>query len=416
MEKRNIAIFFGGCSSEYQVSLESAAAVMQHMDTERYRAIPVGISPQGGWYYFQGRTEQIRADAWFNETDCVPAVLSPDPAVHGLLIFHKEGTEKLYIDAAFPVMHGRFGEDGTIQGLIELAGIPLVGCGVLSSALCMDKDRAHRMARMAGIAVPQSLVLERADRLSRMSEAAVPQSPVSERADRLPRMSEAAVPQSPVSERTDRLEVGGGKAQKSGSSDGQAGECLLGDAQYTQLLEFCRRVGYPVFVKPVRAGSSYGITKVTGEAQLRGAVVLAFQYDRQILVEETIEGFEVGCAVLGCDTLWTGEVDEIELSQGFFDYTEKYTLKTSAIHVPARIDAAVSQKIQETAKVLYRALDCSVFARVDLFLTPKGEIVFNEINTIPGFTEHSRYPGMMKAAGMDFAELIDRMIGLAVMK
>lgn len=381
MEKRNIAIFFGGCSSEYQVSLESAAAVMQHMDTERYRAVAVGISPQGGWYYFHGKTEQIRADCWLNETDCVPAVLSPDPAVHGLLVFHKEGTETIYIDAAFPVMHGKFGEDGTIQGVIELAQIPLVGCGVLSSALCMDKDRAHRMARMAGVAVPQSLVVSRGRRME-----------------------------------AGRSDVKNGEVQEVNGVDNGGYDDPTGDAEYRQLREFCRRVGYPVFVKPVRAGSSYGITKVTDETQLREAVTLAFQYDEQIIVEEMIEGFEVGCAVLGCETLWTGVVDEIELSQGFFDYTEKYTLKTSSIHVPARVDAAVSKRIQETAKVLYRALDCSVFARVDLFLTPEGEIVFNEINTIPGFTEHSRYPGMMKAAGMDFTELIDRMIGLAVMK
>ena len=137
---------------------------------------------------------------------------------------------------------------------------------------------------------------------------------------------------------------------------------------------------------------------------------LALQYDRQVILEEAIEGVEVGCAVMGKHCLTVGEVDEIELSGGFFDFVEKYTLKTSAIHVPARLSSQKAEEVKETAKCLYRALDCSGFARVDLFLTPQGRLVFNEINTIPGFTEHSRFPGMMKAAGLPFGELLSRMI------
>ncbi len=143
-------------------------------------------------------------------------------------------------------------------------------------------------------------------------------------------------------------------------------------------------------------------------------MTLAFEYDDQVIIEEMIEGFEVGCAVLGREELLVGEVDEIELSGGFFDFTEKYTLKTSAIHVPARISREKADEIRQTAKVIYRALGCSGFARVDMFLTPEGEIVFNEVNTIPGFTEHSRYPGMMKAAGHSFTEVLERIIALAV--
>lgn len=163
---------------------------------------------------------------------------------------------------------------------------------------------------------------------------------------------------------------------------------------------------YPLFVKPVRAGSSFGITRVTGPEGLPGAAAAAFANDRELLLEEAIPGFEVGCAVLGTDELTVGAVDEIELSQGFFDFEEKYTLKTSAIHCPARIPPQKAAEIQAAAKTIYRALDCKDFARVDLFLTPEGEIVFNEVNTIPGFTAHSRYPNMMKAAGLDFTTLI----------
>lgn len=171
---------------------------------------------------------------------------------------------------------------------------------------------------------------------------------------------------------------------------------------------------YPVFVKPVRAGSSFGITKVSGPEELPAAMEEAFRHDSAVILEETIPGFEVGCAVMGNEELTVGLVDEIALSEGFFNYEEKYTLKTSAIHCPARIPPEKAAEIQAAAKTIYRALDCRVFARVDLFLTPDGEIVFNEVNTIPGFTAHSRYPSMMQGIGISFGELVTRLIELGV--
>lgn len=171
-----------------------------------------------------------------------------------------------------------------------------------------------------------------------------------------------------------------------------------------------------MFIKPVRAGSSYGITKVTGSEQLSATAELAFQYDDHIILEEAIFGFEVGCAVLGNEALLVGEPDEIELSNGFFNFKEKYTLETSTIHVPARVTAEQREQIKESAKRIYQALDCQGFARVDQFLTPDGKLVFNEVNTIPGFTAHSRYPNMMKAAGMSFEQVISSLIELAVRK
>lgn len=169
-----------------------------------------------------------------------------------------------------------------------------------------------------------------------------------------------------------------------------------------------------MFVKPVRAGSSFGITKVSGPEELPAAMEEAFCHDSAVILEETIPGFEVGCAVMGNEELTVGLVDEIALSEGFFNYEEKYTLKTSAIHCPARIPPEKAAEIQAAAKTIYRALDCRVFARVDLFLTPDGEIVFNEVNTIPGFTAHSRYPSMMQGIGISFGELVTRLIELGV--
>lgn len=345
--KQSIAVFFGGHSSEYHISLQSAYSVIKNLNPAKYQVIPVGISQDGDWFYFHGNPELIPADAWYSPTDCTPAVLSPNRNDHTLLLLQDDRIPRIHLDAAFPVLHGRNGEDGTLQGLIELAGIPLAGCGTLSSALCMDKDRAHRLVQMSGIDVPKSVVIS--------------QTP----------------------------------------SPGQA-------------LLLTKDIGYPMFIKPVKAGSSFGVTKVSSDSELLPAIGEAFRYDDQVIAEEAINGFEVGCAVLGTDRLTVGEVDEIELSGGFFDFTEKYTLKTSSIHVPARIKAGTAERIKEAAKTIYKALGCCGFARVDMFLTPEERIVFNEVNTIPGFTEHSRYPKMMEAAGFPFGEILERILELAM--
>ena len=349
METLNVAIIFGGCSPEYRVSLESAHAVITHMDQTRYNPVLIGISSTGNWYHFTGDVENVRLDTWNTPADCAPTLVSPDRDSRTLLVLKNGTVEKINLDAAFPVLHGRNGEDGTVQGLLELAGIPLVGCGILASALCMDKERAHKLAHAAGVNVPASIVL---DRQTDMDHA-----------------------------------------------------LLLAD-----------KLGYPVFVKPLRAGSSYGITKVGKREELPAAIKLAFAYDSHIILEEAISGFEVGCAVLGNDTLTVGELDEIELADGFFNFAEKYTLKTSAIHVPARISPAKAAEMKETAQRIYKALGCQGFARVDMFLDENGSVFFNEVNTIPGFTAHSRYPSMMKAVGMSFEQIISNVIELAVSK
>ncbi len=347
MNKKTIAVLFGGCSTEYEVSLQSAASVIEGIRTDKYDIVMLGITRQGIWKRYAGPVELISNDTWTHHSSCVPAFISPDRAIHGLVALKDGKAVVTSIDVAFPVLHGKNGEDGTVQGLLELAGIPCVGCGTLSSAICMDKDIAHRLAELAGIPVAQSVVIYS------------------------PTASDA-------------------------------------------LLNATAHLRYPIFVKPACAGSSFGITKVSSPDRLPDAVKEAFEHDHKVVIEQGVDGFEVGCAVLGNDKLIVGEVDEIELSRGFFDYTEKYTLKSSRIHMPARIHPDTAMRIKNTAKVVYKALGCRGFARVDMFLTPEGEIVFNEVNTIPGFTAHSRYPGMIKGIGMSFEVIIDTLISLAV--
>ena len=243
------------------------------------------------------------------------------------------------------MLHGANGEDGTVQGLCELAGIPYVGCGVLGSAACMDKEVAHTLAAAAGVRVPRSVTLYKGEEGSPLERAAG----------------------------------------------------LL----------------YPLFVKPANAGSSYGITRVERADELTAAVELAFAFDSKAVVEEEIPGFEVGCAVIGNRERFIGEVAEVALGERWLDYEEKYGNRTAEIRLPARISPESRDKIRGTAAVLYQALGCRGFARVDMFLTPAGDVVFNEINTIPGFTAHSRYPKMLEAAGMPFSAIAERLITLA---
>ena len=289
MEKIKVAVLFGGQSTEHAVSLQSACAVLHAMKGTRFEAVPVGITREGRWFWYRGPLDAVGEGVWEKE-ECAPVTLTPDASVHGLLV---QGAGSLYLDAAFPVLHGKNGEDGTVQGLLALAGIPCVGCGVLASALCMDKDAAHRLARAAGVEVPPCVVLH------------APPRP--------------------------------------------------------EVLAACTHgLRYPLFVKPACAGSSFGVTRVETPDALPAAVAEAFRHDGKVLVEQAVPGFEVGCAVLGAgEALTVGEVDEIELAHGFFDYTEKYTLETARIHMPARLSLAERDRVREAAKTVYRALCCT---------------------------------------------------------
>lgn len=350
MGKKKIGIIFGGCSSEYPVSIHSAYSVMKNLDEEKYEQYLIGITQDGIWYLYQGDVDLIPEDKWQGH-DCVNAIISPSRDRKGIIIYGEgnQGESFIPLDFVFPVLHGKNGEDGTIQGLLNMAGIPIIGCGMESSAICMDKDLSHLLAEKAGIRVPKSLSLRNWD-----------------------------------------------------------------DEQ--NHMEEIKSLGYPMFVKPSKAGSSFGITKVHGEDQLIDAIKEAFKYDDVIIFEENIDGFEVGCAVMGIDDILVSPVDEIELFVDWFDYDEKYTQFKSKIHIPARIDDDTSEKVRKAAKIVYKALGCDSFARVDIFLTPEKDIIFNEANTIPGLTDHSRFPSMAKAMGISYPDLLEKLIQYAEYK
>jgi D-alanine--(R)-lactate ligase len=264
-----------------------------------------------------------------------------------LLVLDEGKYETITLDIVLPVLHGKFGEDGAMQGLLELSGIPYVGCDIQSSALCMDKSLAYIVARSAGIATPNFWIV-------------------------------------------------------------MADETIDPD-----------RLNYPVFVKPTRSGSSYGVSKVSRKEELPNAMEAARQYDSKVLIEEAVVGSEVGCAILENDLdLIAGEVDRIALSHGFFrihqeSKPESGSENSTAI-VPADISAESRSLVQEMAKVIFRALGCRGLSRVDMFLKEDGTIVLNEVNTLPGMTSYSRYPRMMAAAGLPLDEVIDRLVALAL--
>lgn len=347
MKKINVAIVFGGMSPEYEVSLQSAYTIIGNLNKDKYQPILIGISNNGEWFRFSGDVEKIKSDTWCNDVDCVTAMISPNRLESSLLLITVDHVSRVPIDVLFPILHGKYGEDGTIQGIAELAGIPLVGSSVLSSALCMDKERAHKLVQSGGFLVPKFTVVRY-------------------------------------------------------------------DYKKEDLLQETSAIGYPVFVKPVKAGSSFGASLVLSSADLISAVKFALKYDDRVIIEENIIGKEVACAILGNKDLIVGEIDEVELSNGFFDYTEKYAPQKTTIHAPARISAVKSAEIKDIAKKIYRILDCNCFARIDFFLTQDGKVIFNEANTIPGFTKHSRYPLMMKAAGFPMETVVDMMIELAL--
>jgi D-alanine--(R)-lactate ligase len=341
MPRLRVGVLFGGVGEEHPISVKSAQEVARHLDRSRYEPFYVGITRGGEW-----RLCDHPGAGWQNGGGR-SVVLSADRSVHGLLVLDDGRYERVHLDVVLPVLHGRLGEDGAMQGLLELAGVPYAGCDVASSALCMDKSLTYLVARSAGVATPRFWTV-------------APDTDVDP--DQLP---------------------------------------------------------YPVFVKPARSGSSFGVTKVADRGTLAAAVQAARRYDAKVLIEAAVAGSEVGCAVLGNDgDLLVGEVDQIALAHGFFRIHQESAPETgsenSTITVPADIAPAARSRVQETATAVYRALGCRGLARVDLFLTPDGEVVLNEVNTLPGLTSYSRYPRMMAAAGLALGEVIDRVVALAL--
>ena len=340
MAKLKLGILFGGASEEHLISVKSAQEVAKQLDAEQYEPLWIGITSAGEWRLCDGPEP-----GWDDAGRAV--VLSPDRSVHGLLVLADGRVETIRLDVVLPVLHGKLGEDGAIQGLLELSGIPYVGCDVQSSAVCMDKSLAYTVAKSAGISTPNLWVVEGNEKVD---------------PDKLP---------------------------------------------------------YPVFVKPARSGSSFGVSKVARAGELPRALETARQYDSKVLIEEAVVGAEIGCAILGERFgLVAGEVDRVALSHGFFRIHQEDSPETgsenSTFIVPADISEGSRQLVKETAKAAYRALGCKGLARVDMFLTDDGQVVLNEVNTLPGLTSYSRYPRMMAAAGLPLSDVIDRLLSMTL--
>ena len=341
MARWRIGILFGGAGEEHPVSVKSALEVARNLDLEKYEPFWIGITRSGAWRLCAG------PGAGWDDAERPSVLLSPDRSVHGLLVLGPDGLEQVRLDVVLPVLHGTLGEDGAVQGLLELSGIPYVGCDVPSSAVCMDKALTYAVVAGSGIATPDHQVL-------------------------------------PPGEKVDAAQL-----------------------------------AYPVFVKPARSGSSFGVSKVSGPEQLPAALEAARRFDAKVLIEQAVVGSEVGCAVLGERFgLVTGEVDRVALSHGFLQIHQEETPERGSDNatfvVPADISDDARRRVQETAKTVYRALGCRGLARVDLFLTDDGELVLNEVNTLPGLTSYSRYPRMMAAAGLPMSEVIDRLVSLTL--
>ncbi|HEY4459355.1 MAG TPA: D-alanine--(R)-lactate ligase [Pseudonocardiaceae bacterium] len=341
MDRLRVGIIFGGASEEHPVSVKSAQEVAKNLDLEKYQPFWIGITRSGAWKLCEGPGEN-----WENAASRL-AVLSPDRSVRGLLVVDEGRCETIGLDLVLPVLHGTLGEDGAMQGLLELSGIPYAGCDVPGSVLCIDKSLTYLVVRNAGIATPNFWIVN--------------------------------------------------------------GDENVDADQFS----------YPIFVKPARSGSSFGVSKVSSKEELPAALESARQFDTKLVIEEAVVGREVGCAVLGNDPdLLTGEVDQISLSHGFFKIHQEDSPESgsenSTIVVPADISPEARELVQETAKAIYRALGCRGLSRVDVFLTDDGKVILNEVNTFPGMTSYSRYPRMMAAAGLPLSEVIDRIVSVTL--
>lgn len=350
---KTIVLLFGGTNSEHEVSRSSACSIYTILNKSKYNILPVGITKDGRWLLTEATPEQIRDGSWEELPENRKAVLSPSREDHGLLCLSDNGWEVLRADCVWPVLHGRFGEDGTIQGLCEVAGLPYVGPGVYASAAAMDKSITKRVVESTDIRQARYYLLER-DVYLRAASAAI----------------------------THIHESFEGK--------------------------------YPLFVKPCIAGSSVGVTKVHEFRQLEEAILDALKHDRRCLIEEAIVGREVEVAVLGNRHPEASVVGEVLSAHEFYDYEAKYINAASRTEIPAAITPAEQKVLQKAAIEVYKALDCRGLSRADFFLTEDGTPIFNEINTLPGFTNISMYPKLWEATGLPYEELLDRLIDLAL--
>ena len=347
MSQKNVLVLFGGTSPEHEISMASAASVISLLG--KHNVIPVYISRSGKWLLYDGKLDNIQSIDW--EKFGTPAVLSPSRANKGLLRIVGEKVKVIPVDIVFPVLHGRDGEDGTVQGLCELAGLPYVGSGVLSSALCMDKAFAKLIAKSLRIPQGEYLVFRRED---------------------------------------------------------------MGDMTPV-LKKIRYKLGYPCFVKPSVGGSSIGVTKAINKQDLIEALNLAFQYDSKVVVEKYIEGREIEIGILGQGAGAEASVPGEIIPDGeFYDYDAKYVRPGSQTLVPADLPEETAELIKKYALMIFRGVDGRGMARVDFFIDTNGKVLLNELNTVPGYTNISMYSKMWEASGVPQQALIERLIELSL--
>ncbi|MGH9869264.1 MAG: D-alanine--D-alanine ligase family protein [Candidatus Polarisedimenticolia bacterium] len=350
MSRIRVGVIFGGRSVEHEVSLVSARAVLNHLDRTRYEVVPIGITHAGRW--LTSADARGLLDAGLETAQATPAALTGDPTVGGLVPIGNGHGANVALDVVFPLVHGTGGEDGTLQGLLELAGLPYVGSGVLGSSLGMDKGTMKAVFQSAGLACAPWILV---------SARRVAEDP--------------------------------------------AGIAREVDAAF----------GYPCFTKPANGGSSVGVRKVKSPAGLAAGLQEAAQYDRRVVIEQGVEGQEVECAVLGNDAPQASVVGEIVPCHEFYDYSAKYIDQGSELIIPARITAQQAATVQQMSLTAFKALDLAGMARVDFFVRRSdGAVLINEVNTIPGFTPISMYPRLWEASGLAFPALVDRLVQLAL--
>ena len=351
MKKLSVSILFGGISPEHEVSLRSAESVLNNIDHSKYNVFPVGITREGDWILYGGKDySELPSGAWRNHPDNRKAAISPVRG-QGLLSFEGDCVVRERIDVVFPVLHGENGEDGAMQGLLQMAGIPYVGPHVAASAVSMDKTLTKLVVDHAGVTQAAWQLVRRGDLDTRKE-------------------------------------------------------------QVLDLLE--SRFQYPMFVKPAGTGSSVGVSKASDRETLSRALAAAAAFDEKVLVEEFIHGREVEVAVMGNENPVASVCGEIDSGADFYDYDAKYVTDTSVAYIPARIPEDVAEVVREAAIKVYSAIGCRGLSRVDFFVTYEdNRVVFNEINTLPGFTSISMYPKLFAASGIPYSELIDELLRLA---
>lgn len=351
--KKTVAVIFGSQSSEHEVSRISAATIINNINPDKYYIIPIGITKQGKWLIYNGPVDNIKNGEW--EKFGTPAIISPDTTHKAILKIVGDKIKTIPIDVIFPVLHGAFGEDGTIQGLFEMAQIPYVGCGVLASAVSMDKLYTKIIVNSIGDIAQAEYVKVYSYELEKIN---------------------------PVVKKIEK------------------------------------NLGYPCFIKPSNAGSSVGITKAHNADELKEGLKKAAGYDRKILVEKAITGREVECAVLGNENkIEASTVGEVLAAAEFYDYDAKYNNDNSKTVIPADLPEKIVEEIQDKAKRIFMALDGAGLSRVDFFVENEtNRVIFNEINTLPGFTSISMYPMLWEQEGVNKTELIDKLIELAFNK